>query len=90
MCALKYTYTYCKNQKNIIAYLIPFDFDDTTVFFLTDFCHTFGAFKDGSIGMVLMVPAVGGPVGDVLLLDEFVDDVGVDVVGLGTAQSKFW
>ena len=40
--------------------------------------------------MVLMVPAVGGPVGDVLLLDEFVDDVGVDVIGLGTAQCKIW
>lgn len=51
---------------------------------MTDFCHTFGALKDGSIGMVLMVPAVGGPVGDVLLLDEFVYDVGVDVIGLGT------
>ena len=71
-----------------ITYLIPFDFDDTTVFFLTDFCHTFGPLKDGSIGMVLMVSAVGGPVGDVLLLDEFVDDVGVDVVGLGTARCK--
>ena len=54
---------------------------------MTDFCHTFGALKDGSIGMVLMVSAVGGPVGDVLLFDEFVDDVGVDVVGLGTAHN---